>query len=61
MDQIDIYHLKRRKLGITLKEIADYLHVHHSTISRHETGKINFSLVNEYINYIDSKEKELIE
>lgn len=59
MELRDVYHLKRRKLGITLQEIAEYLRVHHSSISRHETGKINFSLANEYMNYIDTKELEL--
>lgn len=59
MKRRDMYHLKRRKLGITLKEIADYLNVHHTSISRHETGKNNFSLAEDYYSYIDNKEKEL--
>jgi predicted transcriptional regulator len=59
MKRRDLYHLKRRKLGITLKEIADFLNVHHTSISRHETGKINFSRADEYYNYIDNTEKEL--
>jgi transcriptional regulator with XRE-family HTH domain len=57
LDIKDIYFLKRRKLGITLQEIADYLGVHKSSLSRYETGKMNFCLAHKYQQYIDSKDK----
>jgi predicted transcriptional regulator len=59
MELREVYHLKRRKLGVTLQEIAAHLKVHHSSVSRHETGKINFNYAKEYMIYIDTKEREL--
>jgi predicted transcriptional regulator len=59
MHKRDIYHIKRRNLGITLQEIAGVLGVHHSSISRHETGKINFQYAEQYYKYIDNKQSKL--
>jgi transcriptional regulator with XRE-family HTH domain len=52
----EIYLIKRRRLGITLQEIADCLGVHKGTISRYENNLINFSLAEQYKKYIISKE-----
>jgi transcriptional regulator with XRE-family HTH domain len=51
----ELYHLKRRKLGISLQTIADQLNVNKSTVSRWETGKTHLPI--DYINYIDNIEK----
>jgi transcriptional regulator with XRE-family HTH domain len=56
MEPREFYLLKRRKLNISMIEIAQALGVSQSMISLFETGKRNFTLVNEYMNYIDSKE-----
>jgi DNA-binding transcriptional regulator YiaG len=54
----EIYFLKRRKLGITLQTIADYLNVNKSTVSRWETGKTHMPKA--YINYITDKERMIL-
>jgi DNA-binding transcriptional regulator YiaG len=54
----DIYHIKRRKLGISLQTIADHFQVNKSTVSRWETGKT--PMPKGYMKYIDNKENELI-
>lgn len=59
MDNKDLYLLKRRKLGITHQELSQALGVSQSMISRYETGKRNFTLIKEYMDYIDKKEVEL--
>lgn len=59
LDEKELYFLKRRKLHITHQEIADYLGVNQSSISRYERGEINFKFANEYKNYIDNKEMKL--
>lgn len=59
MEQREIYLIKRRRLKISMTEIAEALGVSQSMISRYETGDRNFSLANQYMEYIDSKEKEI--
>jgi transcriptional regulator with XRE-family HTH domain len=60
LNEKEIYLIKRRRLGITLQEIADCLGVHKGTLSRYENNLINFSLADKYKKYIDNKENVLI-
>lgn len=53
LSEREVYFMKRRRLGITLQEIADYLRVHKSSLSRYETGKMNFQYEQQYQEYID--------
>ena len=53
LETYELYHIKRRKLGLSLQQIADHLKVNKSTVSRWETGKTSMS--KEYINYINTK------
>jgi DNA-binding transcriptional regulator YiaG len=48
----ELYHIKRRKLGISLQTIADHFQVNKSTVSRWETGKTSLPI--EYIRFIDN-------
>jgi transcriptional regulator with XRE-family HTH domain len=57
LNEREIYFMKRRKLHITHQEIAEYLGVNQSSISRYERGEINFRLADDYKKYIDNKEK----
>jgi DNA-binding transcriptional regulator YiaG len=50
----ELYHIKRRQLGISLQTIAEHFQVNKSTVSRWETGKTH--MPKEYINYIDNTE-----
>jgi predicted transcriptional regulator len=59
LNERELYFMKRRRLGITHQEIADYLGVNQSTISRYEAGKMNFKFSEKYKEYIDSIEKQL--
>jgi hypothetical protein len=53
----EFYLLKRRQLGIKMIDIAEYLGVNVSTISRHERGLVKFRKEKEYMEYIDNKAK----
>lgn len=57
LNEREIYFMKRRKLGITHQELADFLGVNQSSISRYERGEINFRLAKDYKKYINEKEK----
>jgi transcriptional regulator with XRE-family HTH domain len=59
LSEKEMYLIKRRRLGITLQEIADHLGVHKCSISRYENDKLNFTLDKEYKNYIDNKENKI--
>ncbi|CAM3677135.1 hypothetical protein GCM10009865_47410 [Aeromicrobium ponti] len=52
----EIYLMKRKRLKITLDEVAAYLGCNKSSISRWENGKMKFRLEKQYMNYIDQKE-----
>lgn len=56
MELREFYLLKRRRLGITLQQIADFFGVHKSTASRWETGKL--PIPEAYMEYLNSKERE---
>jgi transcriptional regulator with XRE-family HTH domain len=58
LNERELYFMKRRKLRITHQEIADFLGVNQSSISRYERGEINFQHAQEYMNYIDNKENK---
>jgi predicted transcriptional regulator len=58
MELREIYHNKRRQLGIHLSEIAKSIEVSIATISRHETGKIIMRKAQEYMDYIDKMESK---
>lgn len=55
MEVREFYLLKRRQLGIKITDIAEFLGVNASTISRFETGKIVMSKAKDYMQYIDNK------
>lgn len=56
LNERELYFMKRRKLRITHKEIAECLGVNQSSISRYERGEMNFKHEKEYKNYIDKKD-----
>lgn len=60
LSEKEIYFMKRRKLGITHQELADYLGVNQSSISRYERGLINFKYAKKYKQYINDRENKLI-
>jgi transcriptional regulator with XRE-family HTH domain len=59
LNKRELYFMKRRKLKITHQEIADFLGVNQSSISRYERGEINFKHEQSYRNYIDNKELKI--
>lgn len=59
MERREIYHAKRRKLGINLETAARELGVNCATISRYERGLFQFRKEKQYIEYLDSMESSI--
>lgn len=53
--------LKRKKLKISIKEVAEYLGISRSAISQYEGLRATLSdeMIDRYKNYLDMKEREL--
>jgi transcriptional regulator with XRE-family HTH domain len=53
----EVYLLKRRKLGITLEQVAKVFDIHKGTASRWETGKLK--MPKKYMKWIDRLAAEM--
>ena len=53
--------LKRKKLKISIKEVAEYLGISRSAISQYEGLRATLSdeMINEYKNYLDMRKRDL--
>ena len=53
--------LKRKKLKISIKEVAEYLGISRSAISQYEALRATLSdeMIDRYKNYLDMRERDL--